>query len=77
VAVAGSNAAELLELIEEAFDEVALAVDGFFPTELRLPMGAIGDVWNGTLRPEMRANAIGIVSAEEHDRRLAGKNPAQ
>jgi hypothetical protein len=51
----------------EAFDVAALAVDGLFPTELLLPIGAIGDVWNGTLSPDMRANAIGIVAFVGND----------
>jgi hypothetical protein len=46
---------------------VALAVDRLFPTELRFPIGATGDVWNGTLSPDMRANAIGIVAFVGND----------
>jgi hypothetical protein len=56
--VASGDAAELLELVEEAFDLVALAVDGLLPAEFLLTVGAVGNVGNGTLSPDMRANAI-------------------
>ena len=46
---------------------VALAVDRLFPTEPLLPVGAIGNVGNGTLGPDMRANAIRIVAFVGND----------
>ena len=68
--VAGSNAAELLELIEEAFDVVALSVDGPFSNGPSSSVAAVGDVWNGTLSPDMSANAIGIVAFVSNDDRV-------
>ena len=49
--VASGDAAELLELVEEAFDLVALAVDGLLPAEFLLTVGAVGNVGNGNLEP--------------------------
>ena len=46
---------------------VALAVDGLFPTEPSLPVGAIGNVGNGTLGSDMCANAIRIVAFVGND----------
>ncbi len=42
--VAGSDPAVLLELVKEAFDMVALAIQSLFPPGLPSPMGAVGDV---------------------------------
>ena len=46
---------------------VALAVDGFLPSKLLLAMGTVGNVGNGTLSPDMRANAIRIVAFVGND----------
>jgi hypothetical protein len=47
--VAVGDVTELLKLVEEPLDEVALAVDGLLPAELRLPVGSVRNVGNGAL----------------------------
>jgi len=59
--VSGGNAAELLELIEEAFDVVALAIDSFLPSVLLFAVGAVRNVGDGPLSPDMRTNAVGSI----------------
>jgi hypothetical protein len=54
--VAGCDAPDLLQLVEEALDEVVFAVDGLGPTELPLAVGPVGNDWNGALSPDVRAN---------------------
>jgi len=46
---------------------VTLAVDELFPTELLVPVGPVGNVGNGTLSSDMRANAIRIVALIGND----------
>lgn len=60
--VAGCDTSELLQLVEEAFDVVALAIDGFLPAEPLFSVGFIGDVGNCTLSSDVSTNAIGIVA---------------
>ncbi len=59
--VAGSDPAVLLELVKEAFDMVALAIQSLFPPGLPSPMGAVGDVGSGALGPDMGANSVRVV----------------
>ena len=46
---------------------VALAVNSLLPTELLLPVGAVGNVGNGALGPDMRANPIRVVAFVGND----------
>jgi len=46
---------------------VTLTVDGLLPAELLLSVGPVGYVGNGTLSPDMRANAIRIVAFVGND----------
>jgi len=41
---------------------VSVAVNSLFPSEFLLPIGAVGDVGNGALGPDIRANVIRIVT---------------
>ena len=59
--VASSDPAVLLELVKEAFDMVALAIESLFPPGLLGPVGAVGDVGNGASSPDMGANSIRVV----------------
>ena len=59
--VAGGDPAVLLELVKEAFDMVALAIQSLFPPRLPSPMGAVGDVGSGALGPDMGANSVRVV----------------
>ena len=65
--VAGGDASELLQLAEEPFDVVALAIDGLGPTGSPLAVGLVGNVRNGTLSTDMRTNPIRIVALVGND----------
>ena len=65
--VASGNPAELLELIEEAFNMVALAVERLLPSVPLLAIGAVGNVGNGTLSPDVRTNTVRIVAFVGND----------
>ena len=54
--------AELFQLVEEALDEVALAVDGFGPSVFPLAVCAVRNVGYGALSTDARANAIGVIA---------------
>ena len=60
--VAGSDATELLELVEEAFNVVALAIDSFGPAEALFAPDHVGNVGDGAARFDVSPQAIGIVS---------------
>ena len=69
--IAGGDAPELLQPVEETFDVVALSIDAFLPAEALLPVGFFGNVGDRTLGSNMRTNAIGIVALiGDHDRAL-------
>jgi hypothetical protein len=59
--VAGGDAPELFELVEEAFDIVALAVQGFGPTEAFLAPDHVGNIGDGAASLDMKAQAIGVI----------------
>lgn len=67
--VAGGDAPELLQLVEEALDVVALAVDGLLPPEFRFPVGFVGNVGDRTMLADARANTIRIVALVGDDDR--------
>ena len=46
---------------------VALAIDDLLPSVLLLAVGAVGNIGNGPLSPDMRANAIRIVALVSND----------
>jgi hypothetical protein len=56
--VAGRDAAELLELIEEALDLVALAVERFGPAKALLAPDHVGNVGDSAARFELGSEAI-------------------
>ena len=60
--VAGGYASELLELVEEALDVVALAVDGLLPPVLPFAVGAVGNVGDRVLIANADANPIGVIA---------------
>src|SRR5262249_56242205 len=59
--VAGGDPAVLLELVKEAFDMVALAIQSLFPARLLSPVGAVGNVGNSASSPDVGANSIRVV----------------
>ncbi len=65
--VAGGDATELLELVEEALDIVALAVQRFGPTEALFAPDHIGDVGDGAALLDVKAQAIGVIGLVSDD----------
>ena len=59
--VTGSDATELLELVEEAFDVVALAIKGFGPAEVLLAPDHVWNVGDGAARLDKGPQTIGVV----------------
>ena len=60
--VTGGDATELLELIEEAFDVISLAVESFGPPEALFAPDHVGNVSDGAARLDMSPQAISIIS---------------
>jgi len=60
--VAGGDATELFELVEEAFDVIALAVESLRPTEALLAPDHVWDVGDGASCFDMGPQPIGIIS---------------
>lgn len=60
--IARGYTAEPLELVKETFDEIAFTIDDLLPSVLLFAVGAIWDVGNGPLSPDMSANAVGVVA---------------
>ena len=52
---------KLLELIEEALDAVAFAVDRLLPSVLPLAISTVWDVGDGALVTDARADAVGVI----------------
>lgn len=66
--VSGRDTAEVLELGEEAFDRVALAIEPFAEAGLSFPIGFRRDVGGRALVLDQRADAIRIIGLVcEHD----------
>ena len=66
--MAGSDAAEVLQLREEALDQVALAVEALSEAGFPAPDALGRDVGRGALVLDQLANAIGVVRLiREHD----------
>ncbi len=60
--VTGCDMPELLELVEEALDEVALTIDRLLPAILPLAIGAVRNVGGGTLIANAGSHAVGVVT---------------
>ncbi len=60
--VSGSDAPELLELIEEPLDQITLTVELFAERIQRLSIGFVWDVGCRSLRFDLGADPIGIVT---------------
>jgi hypothetical protein len=60
--VAGGDAPELLQLVEEALDLVAVAVERLAPAEALLAVRCVGNIRDGALRSDQRPNAVGVVA---------------
>jgi hypothetical protein len=66
--VAGSDAAEVLQLREEALDQVALAVEALAEAGFPAPVALGRDVGRGALVLDQLADAIGVVGLiRQHD----------
>lgn len=60
--VAGGDAPELLQLVEEALDLVAVAVERLAPAEALLAVRCVGNIRDGALRSDQRPDAVGVVA---------------
>jgi hypothetical protein len=60
--VAGGDAPELLQLVEEALDLVAVAVERLAPAEALLAVRCVGNIRDRALRSDQRTNAVGVVA---------------
>ena len=58
---------ELLQLVEEALDEVAFAVDGLFPAVLLLTVRPVWNIGDGALSTNAGSYAVGIVALVGND----------
>ena len=67
---------ELLQLVEEALDEIALAVDRLFPAVFLLAIGPVRDVGDCALLADAGAHAVGVVAFVRDDGR-AGFKPLE
>jgi hypothetical protein len=65
--ISGGDPAEVLELAEEALDQIAFAIESLAETGLPFAIGFGGNVRHRALRFDQVANSIGIIS-------LVGKN---
>jgi len=59
--VASGDTPELLELVEEAFDVVTLAIESLGPTEALLAADHVGNVGDGAAGLDVKSQAIGVV----------------
>jgi len=71
--VAGGDAPELFELVEEALDVVALAVECLGPTETLLTPDHVGNVGDGAADLDVNAQAIGVIGLVGDDDGAAGE----
>ncbi len=71
--VAGCDAAELLEFVEEALNEVALTIECLFPAEALPAPAHVGDVGNGTAGLDVGSEAVGIIGLVGDDYRASLK----
>jgi len=71
--VAGGDAPELFELIEEALDIVALAVECLLPTKALFATDHVGNVGDCAAILDVASQAIGVVCLVGDDDGTAGK----
>jgi hypothetical protein len=71
--VAGGDAPELFELVEEALDIVALAVECLGPTKALLAADHVGNIGDGATRFDVKAEAIGVIGLVRDDDGAAGE----
>lgn len=71
--VASGDAPELLELVEEAFDMVALAIKCLGPTEALLAPDHVGDVGDGAACLDVNSQTIGVIGLVGDDDGAAGE----
>lgn len=60
--VAGSNASEILQLVEEALDAVPLSVERLLPAVLAFTIGAVGNVGDAALSTDAGTHAVGVIA---------------
>ena len=60
--VSGGDPAEVLELAEEALDQVALAIEDLAEAGFPFPIGFGGDVRHRALRLDQFADPVGVIS---------------
>ena len=60
----------MLELVEEALDDVALAVELLLPAVAPRAVGLVGNVGNGALRSNVGSDPVGIITLVGDDHRL-------
>lgn len=70
--VAGGDAPELFELVEEALDIVALAVECLGPTEALFAPDHVGNVGDGAASLDVDSQAIGVIGLVGDDDGAAG-----
>jgi hypothetical protein len=58
---------KLLELVEEALDMVALAIEGLGPTEALLAPDHVGNVGDGTASLDVNSQTVGVVGLVSDD----------
>ena len=61
----------MLELVEEALDEVALAIDSLLPAEPFVAPAHIGNVGDGTAGLDVSPEAVGIIGLVGDDDRAS------
>ena len=66
--VAGGDAPELFELVEEALDIVAFTIECLGPTKALLAPDHVGDVGDGSARLDVNAQAIGVIAQSPRER---------
>lgn len=71
--VAGGDAPELFELVEEALDIVAFTIECLGPTKALLAPDHVGDVGDGSARLDVNAQAIGVIGLVGDDDGTASK----
>ena len=65
--VSRGDAPELLQLVEEALDVIALAIDRLLPAKLGLPVGAVGNVGDRAVIADAGTDTIGVVALVGND----------
>ena len=69
--VACGNAPELLQLVEEALDVVALTINLLLPAVAPLAVGFVGNIGDRALAPDVGPHPVGVVALVGDDDRAA------